>query len=107
MTTLHRRQFLTASAGLGAAALCEGFDLGIGQAAPQPPADRVRLAIIGVAGRGADNLRGVRTDANIIALCDVDQNRTGPARKEFPKAAVHEDYRRIMDMKDVEAVVVS
>jgi predicted dehydrogenase len=98
MSNLSRRRFLATSAGLAAAALCE---------AAQPPMDRVRLGIIGVAGRGAENLSGVRKDGNIIALCDVDQNRTGPARKEFPKAAFHEDYRRIIDMKDVEAVVIS
>jgi predicted dehydrogenase len=107
MHKLNRRHFLTASAGLGAAAFSEGLDLHLAEAAAQPPKDRVRLAIIGVSGRGAANLSDVRNDGNIIALCDVDQNRVGPARKQFPKAAFHEDYRRIIDMKDVEAVVIS
>ncbi len=80
MQKLNRRHFLTTTAGLGAAALTEGLT-----AASQPPADRVRLAIVGVAGRGADNLRGVRPDANIIALCDVDQNRAGPCARSLPR----------------------
>ena len=112
MQKLNRRNFLTTSAALGAAALGVGEGEGesldmLPASAAQPPADRVRVAIIGVAGRGADNLRGVRPDANIIALCDVDQNRAGPARKEFPKAVFHEDYRRVIDMKEVEALVIS
>jgi predicted dehydrogenase len=106
MTTMNRRRFLQASATLAAGAGAVGFDPEVAEAA-QPPMDRVRLALIGVAGRGAENLSGVRPDANIIALCDVDQARTGAVRKEFPKAAFHEDYRRIIDMKDVEAVLIS
>ncbi|HYV35412.1 MAG TPA: Gfo/Idh/MocA family oxidoreductase [Gemmataceae bacterium] len=105
MSNINRRDFLTTGA-LGAAALAGGLEVPLAGAA-QPTAERVRLAVIGVAGRGAENLRGVRTDANIVALCDVDQNRTGPARKEFPKAVFHEDYRRVIDMKNVEAVLVS
>jgi len=107
MSQLNRRRFLTTSAGLGAAAVSEGLHLQLTEAAAQPPTERVRIAIVGVAGRGAANLSGVRDDANIIALCDVDQNRAGPARKEFPKAAFHEDYRRVIDMKEVEALVIS
>jgi len=105
MRKLNRRRFLSASAGLGVAALTP--HLGLSTNAAQPAGERVRLAMIGVAGRGAENLTGVRNDANIVALCDVDQNRTGNVRKQYPKAAFHEDYRRIMDMKDVEAVLIS
>jgi predicted dehydrogenase len=106
MTTVNRRRFLQTTAGVGALALANGLHP-VSAAPLQPPMDRVRLAIIGVAGRGGENLNGVRQDANIVALCDVDQNRAGPARKEFPKAVFHEDYRRIVDSKEVEAVVIS
>jgi predicted dehydrogenase len=107
MFEIDRRRFLTASAGFGAATLGEALCPLPSQAALQPPADRVRLGIIGVAGRGAENISGVRNDATIVALCDVDQNRAGPARKTFPKATFHDDFRRVIDMKDVEAVVIS
>ena len=48
-----------------------------GAARYQP--DKIRVAIIGVNGRGANNLDGVRNHANIVALCDVDTNRAGRA----------------------------
>lgn len=92
-------------AGLSAAALAVQ-----GASAAQPARlDRVRLGIIGLAGQGAYNtgecMRSGLTE--VVALCDVDENRAGPARKSFPKARFHSDYRRMLEQKDIEAVVVS
>jgi predicted dehydrogenase len=102
---MNRRRFLQSSA--AATGLALGAALRPEIAAGAQQADRVRVAIIGVNGRGANNLDGVRNHANIVALCDVDTNRAGRARKEFPKAFFDEDYRRVVDRKDVEAVVIS
>jgi predicted dehydrogenase len=71
------------------------------------PADRVRLALVGVAGRGNDNYDGVRRHADIVALCDVDYNRAASIRNTYPGAFFSADYRHVIDRKDVEAVVVS
>jgi predicted dehydrogenase len=102
---MHRRRFLqTTGAALGATAV--GFHSSV-EAAQPGPQERVRVAIIGCANRGAANLDGVRKDAEIVALCDVDQGHAAAARKEFPKAAFDENYRRIVERKDVEAVVIS
>src|SRR5262245_38375953 len=101
---LSRRRFLQASAAVTAsAAFAEA------RTAAQPPparADRIRLGIIGVAGRGGANLAGVRHE-DIVALCDVDQERAAAARKDFPRAQFHEDYRRLLDQKNIQAVVIS
>ncbi len=59
-----RREFLKQS-------LCAGAGLlflrswGKGQS----PNDKLNIAVIGVGGRGWDNLRGVASE-NIVALCD-------------------------------------
>jgi predicted dehydrogenase len=99
-----RRRFLRQAATASAA-----FTLaGALPAADRLPAanDRLNVAVIGVAGRGADNLAGVSGE-NIVALCDVDRNRSAKAREAHPRAAFYEDFRRLLDQKDVEAVVIS
>ena len=70
--------------------------------------DPVRLAVIGVADRGAENLKGVAAES-IVALCEIDEPRAAKARAEFPKAQFFTDYRAMLDKfgKDIDAVVVS
>jgi predicted dehydrogenase len=94
---LTRRRFLQGSAALAASAALPAL---------QPRADRIRLGIIGVAGQGAYNLSNVRQE-QIVALCDVDENRAAGARREFPQARFYQDFRRLLDQNDVQAVVVS
>src|SRR5207244_2084458 len=56
----------------------------------------------------AENLKGVR-DQNIVVLCDVDAGRKGVigARKAYPRAKFYQDFRRVLDHKDIDAVVIS
>src|SRR5262245_37269612 len=72
------------------------------------PKDKVRLAVIGVANRGRDNLNGVASE-EIVALCDVDPEHGAPARKQFPNAAFFTDYRKLFDAvaNKIDAVVVA
>jgi predicted dehydrogenase len=100
---LNRRQFLHTSAALAASAALPNP----GSAASRPAAgDRIRLGIVGVAGQGAYNLGNVAHE-EIVALCDVDLNRSAPARRQFPRANFYEDYRRLLDQRDVQGVVIS
>ncbi len=59
--------------------------------------------------RGADNLKGVvaESSVNIVALCDVDENRAGKAREAHPNATYTQDFRKLIDQKNIDAVVVS
>jgi predicted dehydrogenase len=104
---LTRRHFLRQSAALAAAAGLPGLLPAADKKAP--PTERVRLGVIGVAGRGADNLAGVTASglADVVALCDVHVSRAGEARKQFPRATFTQDFRRLLDQKDVDAVVIS
>jgi len=79
----------------------------LGRAAP-PPSGKLHIACIGAAGRGGTNLQGVRSE-NIVALCDVDQNRAGEASRKFPRAQLFTDFRRMFDKihRSLDAVVVS
>jgi hypothetical protein len=71
-------------------------------------AEKVRIAVIGVANRGAANLAGVAGE-EIVALCDVDPKHAEKARKQFPNAKYFTDYRKMYDAvaKDIDAIVVS
>ena len=49
------------------------------------PTNRLNVAVIGVGGRGKANWSKVPKE-NIVALCDVDDNRAASGFKMFPKA---------------------
>jgi len=104
MSQLSRRQFLHAGAVAGA-----GLIAGCQSAPPRrtaSPNARLNLGIVGVAGRGGENLVGVGGE-NIVALCDVDSTRLAGAKAKFPSATTFSDYRRLLDRTDIDAVVVS
>jgi len=52
--------------------------------------------VVGVAGRGADNLHGVAGE-DVVILCDVDGRNLEAAGKRFPKARLVADYRAILN----------
>src|SRR5437016_2613935 len=98
----QRRKFLQASAAASAASFF------VNPASAQPR-ERIRVGVIGVAGQGTYNLNEVDKTglAEIVALCDVDATRAAPIRERFPKARFHEDYRRMFEQKDLQAVVIA
>ena len=72
-----------------------------------PPNEKLNIGIIGAGGRGFDNLMGVKSE-NIVALCDVDDDRAKGAFAKFPQAKPYRDFRRMLDQeKSLDAVVVS
>src|SRR6516162_4553619 len=96
MANMNRRHFLQSAAACTAAA-----------ALPQPPQPRrVRLGIVGTAGQGQYNWSNMQQE-EVVALCDVDTNRAAEARRRFPNARFYEDFRRMLEQRDIEAVVVS
>ena len=104
-SSVSRRQFvhnsIAAAAGTGLAG-CYSM--------PQPrrisPNEKLNIAVIGVGHRGGANLSAV-ADQNIVALCDIDDTILATAAKKFPKAKTFNDFRRLFDQPDIDAVVVS
>ncbi len=99
---IPRRHFLARTLA-GSAALC-GFQ--ILPAWSASPNEKLNLGIIGVAGRGGENLSGL-TSENIAALCDVDDARLAAAQARFPAAKGCNDFRELIDLKGLDAIVVS
>lgn len=71
-----------------------------------PASDRLNIGIIGVGGRGRANTDQV-TSENIAALCDVDDRTLGVAARRFPEAKRYTDWRKMLEQKDIDAVIVS
>jgi predicted dehydrogenase len=69
------------------------------------PGNKLNIALIGVWGRGTAHYHTLRKE-NVVALCDVNDLRTKEALRIFPHAKTYRDWRRCLDQKDVEAVVI-
>ena len=72
------------------------------------PNNKLRIAAIGVGGRGAANLGGM-ADENIVALCDVDDRRAAGSFEKFPDAKRFKDFRKMFDSMadDIDGVLVA
>ncbi len=108
-TQVNRRRFLqTATAAAGA--------LAVPMFIPRTAwgaNERIVLGHIGVGGQGKGNLSRFlgKKDVSVAAVCDVDRTRVAAAVKlaadKGHSAKAFEDYRRLLDRHDIDAVVIS
>jgi len=101
--TRTRREFLKQSAWAGAGLLVLRSGM---LAHGQSPNEKLNIAVIGVNGRGAADLSGVKSE-NIVALCDADETMAAQARTRYPDAKFYTDFRKLLDQKGIDAVVVA
>jgi predicted dehydrogenase len=74
-----------------------------------PPSERVNVAGIGAGGMGGGDIAThSKNGANIVALCDVDEERAAGSFRAFPKARRYKDFRQLIDKeaKNIDAVTV-
>jgi predicted dehydrogenase len=104
---VSRRRFLAASgAAIGVSVVPRHV---LGGPGNLPPSERVNLAGIGAGGQGGNDIAiHARNGANIVALCDVDQQRAAGSFGAFPKATRYRDFRVLLDKeaKHIDAVTV-
>ena len=103
-----RRKFLSTTA-----ATAFGFTIVprhvLGGAGQTPPSDRVNIAGIGAGGMGGGDIATVsKLGTNIVALCDVDNERGAGSFNAFPQARRYKDFRVMLDKeaKNIDAVTV-
>ena len=90
-----RRHFLkTTAAAFASINIVPASILGLRGATP--PSEKVNIAGIGVAGQGGHDLNQFK-DHNIVALCDVDSAHAANTFKQFPRAKVYKDFRRMLE----------
>jgi predicted dehydrogenase len=104
MTGIDRRTFLGAAGVLAVA----------GRFAQAAPSERVRVAVIGVRGRGAELAREFARNAGseVVALCDIDDASFAKPLKGLEEIGgkaprTEKDFRRLLDDKAIDAVAIA
>jgi predicted dehydrogenase len=106
---MNRRQFLEAAVAAGTAMAGTGPLIGSRVASAKEvrsPNEKLNIAVVGVAARGEANLNGVAAE-NIVALCDIDEQRLSAAGSRFPNAKRVYDYREALETPNLDALVCS
>jgi len=78
-----------------------------GQAAePKSPNERPHVAAVGMGNRGLYLTELAGKFGQIVAVCDVDLERAEKAKAQWDgKPAVYQDYRKLMERKDIDVVI--
>jgi len=103
--SMSRRSVL--GAGLAAAPLIVSRHV-LGGPAYQAPSDTLRIAAVGVGGMGSVYLKGCENE-QIVALCDLDDDRAAKTFETYPSASRYHDFRRMFDREadNIDAVIVA
>jgi predicted dehydrogenase len=119
MAARSRRSFLTTT--VGALSAAGAMAAGRGAARTARSQDRVaganrrvRVGLIGCGGMGTGDLRDMlRSGAQVVALCDVDDAQSANVRelvgRDFSETPdlVTRDFRHVLDRADIDAVIVA
>ena len=117
-STLTRRQFLKSAATVGA-----GMFIPAGVFGSNAPGNRITIGMIGMARQAYhSNLKSFlnASDAQVVAVCDVDAWRLDNAQKavekhyakersagRFKGCSTYRDFRELLDRADIDAVMIS
>jgi predicted dehydrogenase len=125
MRSIPRRRFLHDTATLAATlAALPASRAGAGDDKDAPPRaedskaagpnEVLRVAVVGVHGRGMDHIDGFSRlkDVRITAICDIDQNTIGSAKREIEEhygaaPRYYQDIRRLLEDKEIDAISVA
>lgn len=101
--TIERREFLKQAAAGATISLAYPHARVLGAN------DRVRLGIIGPGARGQELMKEFLKvpDVEFVAVADVYTRRHEEAKQIAPAAKAFDDHRRLLDLKDVDAVIVA
>src|SRR5258706_8478013 len=121
-SSVTRRDFLKATGAATVTAAAGSALLGAAEVRAAPLVsprvlganDRIQVAIVGVKGMGGGHIQHVLEqmpgeNVAISAICDVWEHARQKANEatKLPNERVFSDYRRLLDAKDVDAVIVA
>ncbi len=71
--------------------------------------EKIRVAGIGIGGKGSSDIEQAAKFMDVVALCDIDEERLNGRAKTWPSAKKYFDYRKLLDemAKEIDAVTVS
>jgi len=105
---ITRREFLKNAGAAAAAAAVVGPTLLSERA--RGANDRIVVGAIGCGGMGSSDMSDFKAnpDVEIAAVCDVDRHRLQEAvQKAGGKAEAYSDFRKLLERKDIDAVIVA
>lgn len=68
---------------------------------------QVNIGCVGVGGKGWSDMHETSVGHNIVAICDIDEERLAKAKEKFPQAATFTDWRKLLEHPGIDAVTVS
>jgi predicted dehydrogenase len=74
-------------------------------APPTSTKDPLRFGLIGCGGQGRGDAGNASRFGKFVAVCDVDAAHVADAKKQFPGAEGYSDFRKLLDRKDIDAVI--
>ncbi len=102
---IDRRDFVRGAATVGAGLMVLPTDRILGAN------DRINMAVIGTGGRGSGHVRSFHGKKNVavVAVSDADEKRMARSVSKIKgdTVAQHQDLRKVLDMKDVDAVCIA
>ncbi|MHC4475407.1 MAG: Gfo/Idh/MocA family protein [Planctomycetota bacterium] len=106
-TKVNRRDFLRSTATTAAAFTIVPRHV-LGGPGHTPPSEKLNIAGIGAGGRGGGNINACSSE-NIVALCDVDDEKAKETFEKFPQVKKYRDFRQMLEKEDknIDAVIVS
>lgn len=98
---LTRRSFMAkAAAGTAGALILPRLKLFGADA----PSNKLNIALIAVGHRAQDHFQ-VMSKENVVAICDVNDQKLASVGEKFPKAKQYIDWRKCLEQKDIDAIV--
>lgn len=104
-----RREFLKQSAYVAGMGVWVAMERPLWALQEQSPNERINVASIGIGGKGDGDSSQAAKHGNLIAVCDVDDERLNAKVHHFPKAQRFNDFRKMFDKlgKEIDAVTIS
>lgn len=108
---LTRREFLKSSAVAATGMVFAPTIVPSSVLGANAPSNRITIGSIGLGGMGTSNMKGFKgkSDAEVVALCDVDAGHREEARRAagLNAGSCYNDFRELLAREDIDAVVVS
>ena len=99
---MKRRNFVKSAAATGAGLMILPGSI----QAVQGVQDKLNIALIGAHGRGSQHYRSLESE-NVVAICDVHAGNMALAATQYPKAKQYTDWRKCLEQKDIDAVLIA
>jgi predicted dehydrogenase len=102
---ISRREFIGRTVGGATASLALGAPA-IGRVAS--PGEKITVGVIGAGIRGLENMQSLlNAGANVAMVCDLYDGHFRRAQEIQPNTPTTRDYRRVLDRKDIDAVLIA